>query len=240
MAPVIGITRFDPSVDFVVAVQRAGGEPRIIDWRFEQVASVLPQLDGVILGSGDDVAPELYGATPHPATRLVPPEQDRFELELARLALDGDLPLLGICRGPQVLNVAAGGTLVQDIPSEVSAPLRHAVPTPLTAGAHEVWISRRSRLGTVLRGELGDAEGCMVNSRHHQSIALVGASLEVSAMAPDGVIEAVERPEAAFCVAVQWHPENYWRTGEFQSLFTELVTASRARHAARRVPPHAP
>lgn len=233
MTPTIGITRFDPTVDFVVSVQRAGGEPRVIDWRVERAADVFPRLDGLVLGSGDDVNPALYGASPHPATRIVPADQDRFELELARLAIEDDLPLLGICRGPQVLNVAAGGSLVQDIPTDISGALRHAIPTPLTADAHEVWISRRSVLRTLLEDELAEAEGCQVNSRHHQSIALVAGNLEVCALSPDGVIEAVERPGASFCVAVQWHPENYWRTGRFQALFTGLVAASRARRAAR-------
>jgi len=227
MTPIIGITGFDPVVDYVAAVQRAGGEPALIERSADPPEEVLAGIDGLLLPGGADIDPTLYGAAPHPATKPVPAPRDRFEIELTRLALQADLPLLGICRGQQVMNVAAGGTLIQDIPSEVSQPLRHSVSTPLNATAHEVWVSRNSRLWSVLHEQLGNGDTIQVNSRHHQAIGLVGAGLEVSALAPDGIIEGIERPGARFCLAVQWHPENFWRTGEFRELFETLVASCR-------------
>lgn len=232
MAPIIGITRFDPIVDYVVSVQRAGGEPRVLEPGIDRIEEVLSTIHGLVLAGGDDIDPARYGAVPHATTKVVPAARDRFEIELARQAMQTGLPLLGICRGQQVMNVAAGGTLIQDIPSVLDAALAHSRPTPLQAIAHDVWISRASRLWAVLRGQLGSGDICPVNSRHHQSIALVAGSFEVSAMSPDGVIEGIERPGAPFCLAVQWHPENFWRTGEFKALFEALVAASRDRREA--------
>jgi putative glutamine amidotransferase len=120
------------------------------------------------------------------------------------------------------MNVAGGGTLIQDIPSEVTGALTHAIDTPLR---HEVWVSRGSRLWTVMQEQVGDAETLQVNSRHHQAIDLVGKGFDVCATAPDGVIEAIEKPQLRFCIGVQWHPENFWRTGEFRSLFESFIAA---------------
>jgi putative glutamine amidotransferase len=127
----------------------------------------------------------------------------------------------------QVLNVAFGGDLVQDIPTEVNGALHHAVREPRYAIAHEVWVSPTSRLAALMKDDLEDGESCQVNSRHHQAVRHVGDGLEVTATAPDGVIEAVERPTARFCLGVQWHPENFWRTGEFRPLFEGFVEAAR-------------
>ena len=140
--------------------------------------------------------------------------------------MERDIPLLGVCRGLQVVNVAAGGTLIQDIPTEVPQALGHDVDHPLYAIAHEVWVARGSALSNMMREELGDGEVLQVNSRHHQAIKNAAPGFEVSATAPDGIIEAIERPHSRFCLAVQWHPENFWRTGEFRALFEEFVKAS--------------
>lgn len=135
------------------------------------------------------------------------------------------MPVLGVCRGLQVMNVAAGGSLIQDIPSEVNHPLGHQIDAPLYAMAHEVWITRGSALANAMQEELSEGEVLQVNSRHHQAIKQMAPGFEVSATAPDGVIEAIERPDSRFCLAVQWHPENFWRTGEFRALFEEFVKA---------------
>jgi putative glutamine amidotransferase len=152
--------------------------------------------------------------------------RDAFELGLARLALAEDTPVLAVCRGLQVINVAAGGTLIQDIASEVNQTLGHQIDAPLYAIAHEVWVARGSALSTVMQEQLADGEVLQVNSRHHQAVKQAAPGFDVCATAPDGIIEAIERPSSRFCIAVQWHPENFWRTGEFRSLFEEFVKAS--------------
>ena len=131
--------------------------------------------------------------------------------------------MLGICRGLQILNVALGGTLVQDLPSHGDRTIEHSKPTPLCAIAHEVWISPNSRLAALMPEKLAEADSCAVNSRHHQAVNRIAEGFEITATAPDGVIEAVEHRELPFCLAVQWHPENFWRTGEFRELFEGFV-----------------
>jgi putative glutamine amidotransferase len=147
--------------------------------------------------------------------------------------MEADLPVLAICRGSQVLNVAAGGTLVQDIPSAVNTDLTHSLELPKDCVAHDIHIVSDTRLHAALGGAVDASCACRVNSRHHQSVGALGRSLVASAAAPDGVIEGIEAPEARFCVGVQWHPENFWRTGEFRPLFDAFVAAARERLAAR-------
>jgi putative glutamine amidotransferase len=208
--------------DYVESIKRAGGEPCVLQLNVEPS---LKELDGVLLTGGGDIAPSYYHAAPHPKSNPPDPTRDAFEIELTKLALKEDLPLLGVCRGLQVLNVTAGGTLIQDIQSEVNQALGHEVNNPLYAIAHEVWVTRGSALSTMMKEELADTEVLQVNSRHHQAIKQPAPGFEVSATAPDGVIEAIERPGSRFCLAVQWHPENFWRTGEFRALFEEFVKA---------------
>jgi putative glutamine amidotransferase len=220
--PVIGITPCRLLPDYVESVRRAGGEPCVLQLN---VAASLKELDGVLFAGGGDIDPAIYKEARHAKTDEPDVPRDTFELELARLALDAGLPIFGVCRGLQVMNVAAGGSLIQDIPSEVNHPLGHRVDVPLYAIAHEVWITRGSALAKMMNEELDGGEVLQVNSRHHQAIKQMASGFEVSATAPDGVIEAIERPAAPFCVAVQWHPENFWRTGEFRALFEEFVKA---------------
>jgi len=222
MPTMIGITPCRLLPDYVESVRRAGGEPCVLQIN---AAASLKELNGVLLTGGGDIDPARYHAAPHPKTNPPDAARDVFELELARLAIEGDVPMFGVCRGLQVMNVAAGGTLIQDIPSEVNQPLGHQVDNPLYAIAHEVWVARESLLGRTMQEELGDAEVLQVNSRHHQAIKQTASGFNVSATAPDGVIEAIERPVSRFCLAVQWHPENFWRTGEFRALFEEFVKA---------------
>ena len=222
MNPVIGITPCRLLPDYVESVRRAGGEPCVLQLN---VDPSLKELDGVLLTGGGDLDPARYHEPPHPRTAAPDATRDAFELELARLALANDLPMLGVCRGLQVVNVMGGGTLIQDIPSEVNRALGHQVDHPLYAIAHEVWLARGSTLSQVMQEQLSDSEVLQVNSRHHQAIKQTASEFVVSATAPDGVIEAIERPGSRFCIAVQWHPENFWRTGEFRSLFEEFVKA---------------
>jgi putative glutamine amidotransferase len=174
------------------------------------------------------VLPAVYGASAHPTFEPAEPGRDTYELELARQAAEANVPLFAICRGIQVLNVARGGTLVQDIPSELPDAVSHELRETPFAIAHDVWIADGTLLHELLRDRI-DGDVCPVNSRHHQAVQKLGTGLIVSATAPDGVIEAVEDPTKRFCLGVQWHPENFYRTGEFRALFEAFVAAARER-----------
>ena len=227
-APIIGITRCSKLDDYVSSVERAGGKVRVLEVS-ESPRALMAVLNGLVLTGGGDVDPVLYGEARHETVQDAEPGRDEFEIDLARRAVAADLPLLAICRGAQVLNVAAGGTLVQDIPSAVSPGVPHSVGRPADAVAHAVAVAIDSRLHGALGAAVDDAATCRVNSRHHQSVDRLGAGLVATATAPDGVVEAIESPDARFCLGIQWHPENFWRTGEFNSLFDAFVTAARER-----------
>ena len=224
--PIIGITPCSRVDDYVESVKRAGGEPLVLS-NSDDPASVLDRVDGVLLTGGLDVDPSLYGQTADPTTETAP-ERDRFEIPLSRTAVERGVPLLAICRGVQVLNVAAGGTLLQDIPSALRSDLSHSIDVPKDAVAHQVSVEPETMLARAL-GSGPVPETCDVNSRHHQAVDRVAPEFIVSAVSPDGVIEAIERPGVPFCIGVQWHPENFWRTGEFSGLFEAFVEAARAR-----------
>ena len=223
---VIGITPSNRLNDYIESVKRAGGEPRVLS---TDTPPTLDGLDGVLFTGGGDVDPAHYRDGRHPNTNEPDPARDAFELALARLALEKGTPLLAICRGLQVVNVAAGGTLVQDIPAQLNEALGHQVDSPASAIAHEVWVTAGTALARVMEEELEGGEVLQVNSRHHQAVAKTAEGFTISATAPDGIVEAIERPDAPFCIAVQWHPENFWRTGEFRSLFEEFVKAAESQ-----------
>jgi putative glutamine amidotransferase len=216
--------------DYVASVEQAGGRARVLDVS-QSPRALVGELDGLLLTGGGDVDPALYGAERHPAVDAAEPGRDEFEIDLARRALDAKLPLLAICRGAQVLNVAAGGTLMQDIPAATPGDATHAVTVPKDAVAHSVTIADGTALAAALGAAVDAARLCRVNSRHHQAVERLGRDLVVAATAPDGIVEAIESPEAPFCIGVQWHPENFWRTGEFAPLFASFVAAARARRS---------
>jgi len=224
--PTIAIAPCDRLHDYEEAVRRAGGEVRVLDRAKDRPESVVGAVDGLLLAGGGDVLPSTYGEAAHPSYDAAEPGRDDYEIELARRAVEADLPMLAICRGIQVLNVARGGSLVQDIDSQVGTSINHATEDSPVATAHEVWITPGSLLDRVMR-ELVESDTCMVNSRHHQAPKALGTGLTVSATAPDGVIEAIEDSSRRFCLGVQWHPENFYRTGEFRPLFEAFVEASR-------------
>jgi putative glutamine amidotransferase len=223
--PVIGVTRCSRLDDYLASVEQAGARARVLEVS-ESPRAVLDVLDGVLLTGGGDIDPVLYGEERHPTVDDAEPGRDEFELDLARRAMESDMPLLAICRGAQVLNVAAGGTLVQDIPSAIETELTHTLKDPKDCIAHAIRITRGSRLHEALGTGVDAACSCRVNSRHHQSVGRLGRDLVASAVAGDGVIEAIEAPRATFCLGVQWHPENFWRTGEFRELFQGFLEAA--------------
>jgi len=228
MPPLIAITSCRKLEDYRQSILHTGGEVRIIDPSMS-VADALAGVGGLLLTGGGDVEPARYGATPHEKLEEVDPARDEFEIALIAAARSRDLPIFAICRGVQVLNVAAGGTLVQDIPSEVTGALKHSLvvpPHPPYELAHEVWVEKDSLLASLLGERLVGSDTCDVNSRHHQAVKTIGPGYRVSATAPDGVIEAIEDPAARFCLGVQWHPENFWRTGEFRALYEGFLEAA--------------
>lgn len=228
MKPIIGVTRCSRLGDYLASVERTGARARVLEVS-ESPRSVLNEIDGVLLTGGGDVDPAFYGEPRHSSVEDAEPGRDEFEIDLARRAMAADVPLLAICRGSQVLNVAAGGSLVQDIPSAVESELRHRLDEPKNADCHGISIVRGSRLASALGASIESSCSCRVNSRHHQSIGRLGAGLVPSATAEDGVIEAIEAPASTFCLGVQWHPENFWQSGEFNPLFDAFVDAARKR-----------
>lgn len=207
---------------YVQAVRYAGGAPVLIPAGPEDVLrDTFERLDGLLLPGGLDVAPAEYGEAPHPRLGSVEPERDRVELTLCRWALAGEKPVLGICRGIQVMNVAAGGTLYQDIPSQYKTDIAHASDQTLPRAylAHNVALEPGMRL-TRLVG----AEPLPVNSWHHQAIKDLASGLVVSARSADGIIEGAEVPGHRFAVSVQFHPEDLYRLDErIQRLFAGFV-----------------
>ena len=226
MQPLIAISPCRALPDYQESIRRAGGEPRVLDASTDSADDVMTWCRGVLLTGGVDVDPARYGEPRHASVSEVDSARDEYEIGLIGKAIAADVPVLAICRGMQVMNVACGGTLVQDIASQVFGALEHTIKMPLFGLAHEVWVVRGSLLWTLMQEKLKDGEALDVNSRHHQSVKRPAKGFEQSATAPDGVIEGMEKKGARFCVAVQWHPENFWRTGEFRPLFDGFIAAA--------------
>jgi putative glutamine amidotransferase len=225
---VIGIAPCSKLHDYEESVHRAGAESRILE-PGTPAQEAVRAIDGLVLAGGGDVDPSLFGQAPHPTYEAAEPGRDEQEIALVRAAVASGVPVLAICRGVQVMNVAFGGSLVQDIPSSVSGAAHHHVAAPPSAIAHEVWMTRDSLLWTVMRESAEGGDTLQVNSRHHQAVAQPAEGFVVCGTAPDGVIEAIERSGSSFCLGVQWHPENFWRTGEFRSLFEAFVKAAQEK-----------
>ena len=233
--PVVGITTYltqaawgawemDAALvpaDYVRAVVAAGGAPVLVPPGAD-VAATLDVVDGLVFSGGSDLDPGLYGAPAHAETGGVVRERDDFELELMRAALERDVPMLAICRGSQVLNVALGGDLEQHVPDRVGTELHREVPGVFSE--HPVEVVPGTRLASALDGRTAD-----VKSHHHQGFGAVAPGLVESARAPDGTLEAIEDPTRRFALGVLWHPE----AGEDRALFEALVSEAVAYRASR-------
>jgi len=227
--PVIAIAPCGKLPDYEESVRRAGGDVRALVRTADSPADIVASVQGVLLTGGGDVLPAIYGAIAHPTFDPAEPGRDEYEIELVRLALAADLPVFAICRGIQVLNVARGGTLIQDIVDEVGTTVNHRVVMPQHSIAHDVWIESGSLLERLMGERFEAGEACPVNSRHHQAMRAVAPGLTVVGRAPDGVIEAVESPRHPFALAVQWHPENLQAQPAMRAIFERFVAAAAER-----------
>jgi len=208
--------------NYCAAVVRAGGLPVLLPHEVEQAESYLRLIDGlVVTGGAFDIDPVIFGAETRHASVKTKERRTQFELALTRRAFSADKPILGICGGQQLLNVALGGTLIQHIPDEVPGALAHEQRNPRNEPAHVV----RFADGTRLREIAGCAEA-PVNSTHHQAVKAPAPGLSVDAMAPDGIIEGIEDSRRRFCIGVQWHPEYALSDADLR-LFAAFTAAAR-------------
>ena len=235
MKPVIGITSYAQDarwgvwhlpaalipLAYVDAVERAGGRALVVPPTGDGFEETLDVLDGVIFSGGADLDPAIYGADAHPETDDPQTRRDAGELALLEAALARDMPVLAICRGFQLLNVARGGDLVLHLPDEVGNDTHKQVPGEFAQ--HPVEVKEGTRLGAIV-GAASD-----VTSHHHQALGRVGDGLVETAWAADGTLEAVEDPDKRFVLGVQWHPE----AADDRALFEALVAEARAYRAAR-------
>src|SRR5882762_7235856 len=237
--PRIGITmrlelntdRFYLSRYYSEAIQAAGGAPVHLSLipQPEYIAAVMESLDGVLLpGSDSDVDPLRYGAQPHPQLGSVVPVKDETDLLVLEEIERRNVPLFAICFGMQILNVFRGGTLIQDIATQLPNSIKHEQGAPRDRPSHTITLANASMLAALAK-----AESAVVNSHHHQALENVGEDLQATAWASDGLIEAVEdtRPDR-FALGVQWHPELGWQDDELsQKLFNEFVKACAANRS---------
>ena len=234
--PLVGITTYaEPEVRwgvwelpaaliplaYVEAIERAGGRPLLVPPSNDGIEETLDALDGLLFSGGSDLDPDTYGQEAHRETSGVRAERDRGELALLTAALERDLPVLAVCRGSQVLNVARGGDLVQHLP-DVVGDEKHK-HTPGVFADHDVSVEPESRLGALL------GKRAPVKSHHHQGFGRLGDGLVPTAYAEDGTLEALEDPTKRFALGVLWHPE----AGEDAALFAALVEQAREYRAAR-------
>jgi len=209
---------------YVEAVLKAGGTPVLIPLMTDETAleAIVSRIDGLILSGGCDINPQLFGEEHHPTVETCDSERDRYEMALLKQAVERQLPILGICRGNQLINVAFGGSLIQDIPSQVTeSTVNHNQEEAREIATHSIKIKPESRLHQITR-----SRQIMVNSFHHQAVKAVAPGFEAVAWADDGVIEAIESTEGKVILGVQWHPENGAVTGDLVmlDLFRQLVT----------------
>lgn len=228
--PLIGLTPYEKQGDagiwmrdtYIRSIRNAGGLPVTLPFltQEEELDEVCRSMDGFLFTGGDDVAPEQYGEAILPECGELCPARDAFELRLLAKVLAAKKPMLAICRGVQVLNVALGGTLYQDLPSQLGTMICHDQEREFEKTAHDVSIACGTRLRDILQ-----TDTLAVNTWHHQALRTLGRGLVTGAIAPDGVIEAVELPGAQLVLGVQWHPE-YLDNTPSENLFRAPIDAA--------------
>ena len=214
---------------YIDSLRKAGAIPVVIPPQPENVADIVEELDGILLAGGDDCDPSAYGEQRHPSVEPMDPRRQNNDLSIARAARERGIPTLGICLGLQVMNVAAGGTLMQDIESEMKTDIEH-VSEPEDRARHDVRLENGTRLASII----GGGRDINVNSSHHQAIKGIGRGFRVTAKAPDGIVEGLEDPEHPFYVGVQWHPEDMGGEKSASALFGAFVEAARKYAEAKR------
>lgn len=210
--------------NYIGGIKQAGGVPVLLLPQADQDALLYcaKKIDALLLSGGGDLQPFLFGEEPHWKLGEFDPERDDFEIGMLRLMIDLGKPVLGICRGIQLLNVALGGTLYQDLASQLPSSLQHQQEAPRKCPTHFVTVIPDSRLATIL-----GTTRLRVNSLHHQAIREAAPGLQVTARADDGVIEGMESPDQPWLLGVQWHPEGMWEHDQAAaSLFRALVHAA--------------
>ncbi|WP_088185888.1 gamma-glutamyl-gamma-aminobutyrate hydrolase family protein [Desulfosporosinus sp. FKA] len=229
--PVIGITaahyseelKSFPRAFYVDSIRNAGGTPIILPpvQNSEESREVLDLIDGLLLTGGGDISPTYLKEDPQRGVEACFPERDFSELLLAKGAMQLDLPLLGICRGIQVLAVAAGGKIYQDIPTQYPEAIEHKQTAPRQYTWHSIEVKQTSLLFTLLK-----KTGIDVNSLHHQAVREIPSGFQINAQAVDGIIEGIEKTAAKFCLGVQWHPESLLETEKHsRALFSGFIEA---------------
>lgn len=234
-APIIGVSSVanesstSAPLTYINSIKRAGGVPLVIPMTSDTVelARILEVIDGLVMTGGEDIDPlKWFNEEPVRALGKIAPERDEFDITLIRMAVEKGLPVLAICRGEQALNVAFGGTLYQDIPSQVDGTfVKHSQNAPSTYGTHTIDIDKNAKLYTML-----GSESVAVNSYHHQAVKDVAKGFKITARAKDGVVEAIEKEGDQFVVGVQFHPEGMVSRGDdtFLPLFEAFIKASEA------------
>lgn len=215
-------------MNYCEALRRAGAVPLLIPPQPENAEEILERVDGLVLAGGFDCDPALYGEERHATCETMDVRRQENDLALAAAARNRNIPTLGICLGLQVMNVAAGGTLIQDIDSTHETDIRHA-SEPEDRGRHDVIIEQGTRLATML-----PALELNVNSSHHQAVRTLGEGLRVNAHAPDGIIEGAEDPRHPFYVGVQWHPEDMTGEEGAKTLFAAFLRAAKQYAETKR------
>jgi len=237
MRPIIGITCTTTDSDgsrpgngigvsYISAIEHAGGTPILLPLVQEDfcIADFLRITDGLLLSGGVDVDPFLYGEEPRPGQGRIDVAKDHIEMALTSRAIETDLPILGICRGIQILNVTAGGTLYQDISMSSNAVLKHRQEAPGWYATHDINV----REGSCLLNILGQST-LRVNSFHHQSVKNAAPGFAISAVARDGIVEGIESIHHRFIIGIQCHPELMWQNNPpIANLFVEFVSAAKA------------
>ncbi|RIV17114.1 gamma-glutamyl-gamma-aminobutyrate hydrolase family protein [Alicyclobacillaceae bacterium I2511] len=246
MKPLIGITgsRFEITTvagapgllgvsladDYALGVERAGGLPLVIPYlqNPDSVSGLADYLDGLLLAGGEDMDPQQFGEFPQNGLGAVVPERDVLELALLRAMVDKGKPVLGICRGMQVMNVAFGGTLYQDLSRQWRGSVNHRQKARRNHLSHQVTLQPGSRLQQLLQGET--EIGC--NSFHHQAVNILAPGFIPVAWDPEGLVEGMESQGVSWLVAVQWHPENLWQSYPvFLGLFSGLIEVAQQGHS---------